>query len=168
MVRDDLDKLVRAGRQGADPLGDACVKDRAPTLGKLTVGDIADEDVLERVFPLAGHRRRHCGAHEIAALQLAQPVRDVAPGPVQIRDRAWPEHGADDGTVLRHALLEPGEQIEARRDQPVQALRDRHVRGIDVEGVLLAQHPHQLLEEKRVAPAVPEYRFPGRAAQSRW
>src|SRR5262249_57319740 len=82
VVRNDLDELVRDRGQRLRPVGEAEVELRAPALRHPAVRDVADEDVLERVLALLGHRRQFVCANEVASLEhLDAPQQLVARRP---------------------------------------------------------------------------------------
>ena len=69
---DDLDEFVGAARQGLHPLREAEVEPRATALRHLTVGDVAHEDVLERVLLVVCDRRGLQVRDEVADLELRE------------------------------------------------------------------------------------------------
>ena len=106
VVRDDLDQLVLAGVKPFDPRREAGVEQHAPTFRKPRVRHVVDEDVLERVLLLAGDDRRGLGMNDVAPLEPAQRFADrVLVEAVQRRDGTGPEHGSDDGRLLRDSAF---------------------------------------------------------------
>src|SRR5581483_11481176 len=112
----------------------------------LAVGDVADEQVAERVLELAGDRGRAVAADELLPLELVQAPLELALLAAGERgERPGPERLADDGRVLAQRLLLRLEQVEACRDHALDALRER------LDAPALAQHPDELLGVERVA-----------------
>ena len=121
------------------------VSPRSARSRDLAVRDIADQRVGERVFVLAGDGLGRRLDDEPATLHVAQGFGD--PGPGLVRGHrgkcARPERISHDGGVLQERALRRGERVESRRDQGVNALRERD-RGSVRHDVAIAQHAHEL------------------------
>ncbi len=104
-MREQLRVLLRAAER-LDPLGCRAVLLSAPRARDLVVGDVADEDVAERVLGLAGDGGVLLAADELLALQRVQPLLHRPPGePGDLRERSHPDDLAQDGGVLEHVLF---------------------------------------------------------------
>jgi hypothetical protein len=130
VIGDDLDEFVLAAGEGRGPLGKAHVEVCTTSLRKLRVGDVPDEDVLEGVFDLAGHRGRLVPVDELAPLQLVEAAREpaiVGGVPLEVPDRTRPESRSHDRRMLGDPLLPAGELVEARPNQRLEARRHRQL-----------------------------------------
>jgi hypothetical protein len=125
--------------------------------GDLLVGDVPDERVPEAVLRVSLHRRLAGQPDELLARELVQRAPDLVRVAVAHRaDRARPEHFPEHRRVLEEGLPLQGQSVETSRDQPVNRLGDRHIRGASdpavlVEQVAVAQHAHEFLGVQRVA-----------------
>src|SRR5581483_7401806 len=139
-------RVVLAAPQRLDPLRGGEVLTGAFGTRNLAVGDVADEQVPERILVLAGDATRPLAADELLPLELVQAhdeSRSVRA--VERRERAGPEALPDDGRVLEQGLLRRLEQVEPRRDQPLDRLGDL------ARGAADAEHARELLGVERVA-----------------
>ena len=169
VVREDLDELVLR-RQCGDPVREPHVKPGPPALRQPAVGDVADHDVLERPLAFFFDQRLRLRADDVAPFQRREAGLRQGVDVQQVRDCTGPEHRSCDGRVLRDALVVRRQSIEARADERLQGLRhrqglqsfsDRPSRCVEQAGI--DQHPHGLLEEKRIASGVSEQRLEGTA-----
>lgn len=110
------------------------------------VGDVANEQVEERVLRFLGDRGRSRPLHEPLPLERVQDLLRVRARPT-IDDSAEPEHLSDRGRVLEEELLRPGQAVEPCRDDPLHGLRQRQIAG---HGAFKQQLP-VLLRVQRVA-----------------
>src|SRR5262245_29383567 len=116
MVREEL-RAVLSPTDQLEPLGDRAVTLRARCARYLSVRDVANEDVRERILGLAGHGAAPLTAHELLALERVQQslgLAQIDPGGGVQRTR--PEELADDGGVLKQRLLRRREPVEAGGD----------------------------------------------------
>ena len=101
----------------------------------LPVGDVPYQHVAEAVLRLAPHRRSAGALHELLPLQRVQELFGLPTGDaVAVRNRAEPEHLADDGGVLQETLLLLRQGVEPRRDDALHRLRQRGDGTAFVEG----------------------------------
>ena len=141
---------TRASRRGPradralDPLGDRAVLLRPVGARDLAVRDVADERVREGELALALERRAALAADEALALER---VERGGRGVRASADRARPEDLADDGCVLKEALLGLGEPVETGGDDALQRLRERQL----LRRSLLDVELDELLRVERVA-----------------
>ena len=108
--------------EGLDPSGGKAMLLRALCAGYLSVRDVADEDVPERVLRLAGHRGAPLAADELLPLEREQLLGLPAWKSGKTRQRACPERPADDGGVLQERLFPSREGVEAGGDDSLDRL----------------------------------------------
>ena len=127
-----------------DPLREHAVLLRPQRLAHPAVGDVADQHVLEAECAIAGDGRPFLRDDEFVVEQAVEQRVDFEVGhePVQ---RAPPEDPADQRCALENALLARLQPVDAGRDHRLDAVRDA------VEPFVVPEHPHDLLEEERVA-----------------
>src|SRR5918999_2367019 len=77
VVADDLEELVAGCREAREPVDEADVQLGAAPLRQPFVGDVPDQDVLERVLAVAGNRGLGVRADEISALERREAVADL-------------------------------------------------------------------------------------------
>ena len=174
MVRDDLDETVRSCRQRLDPVRKSDMEIRPATLRQLVVGDIPDEDVLERELALGSHSRNLMFMHEISALACSEMPKQfalLAAVALQARDGAGPENRADDRSVLSKTFLRRRELVEAGDDQALQARGNGQVGRLvgdmpaqSIHQSTVTEHLHGLLDEERVSAGASQQ--PGRRLRS--
>ena len=136
----------------------------AATLRHLPVRHVPHEDVLERVLLVVGDRRCLEVRDEVTALELRQArSRILTSRPFlcpEMCDRTGPEDGTDHSRMVGELLFLYCQPIEAGANQPLHARRNGDVAhllalpALEFEQPLLAQHPHRLLDEERVAARV--------------
>ena len=124
------------------------------------VGHVADEHMLEHVLRLAGDRGRRPLEHELAAAQRLKRGVEI----VDLHEAAQgavPEDPPDHRRALRDALLVRCQQVEPRKDDGLDVVRDLDVLDTGSSPPPLArpdelpvvdQVPDDLLEEERVTP----------------
>src|SRR5581483_696055 len=96
VVREHL-RVVLLAAQALDPAGREAVLPRPVRTRHLAVGDVADEQVAERVLELAGDRGRAVAADELLPLELVQAPLELALLAAGERgERPGPERLADD------------------------------------------------------------------------
>ena len=149
-----------------------------PPLWNLAVGDVAHQDVLEGVLGVIRDRRRRVRLDEVAPLELREALawilRLLSFACAEIRDRSCPEHGSDHGGVVGKLLLGAGKPVEPGADQALDGRGHRQVAHLvgrpprAVEQVTLAQHPHCLFEEERIAAGVGNERGCQRRLRQTW
>ena len=157
MPGDDLHELL--GRQHAHPLREPHVQLHAPSLRELSVGDVANQDVLELVLELVGNRRQVPLVNEVATFEPMKVLEQIPVlSPLKMRDCAGPEDRANNGRGLRDAFLRAAELVQTRADQSLQARRGRELGSVfrEVPAVLVdearvAKRFHRLFEEERIA-----------------
>ena len=110
-----------------DPGRRALVALRSGAPGDLAVGDVADEQVPERVLVLAAHRGAPLAADELLPLERVQPLLRVlrARALADRADGAEPEDLPEHRGVLEELLLARRKPVEAGRDDPLDVLRER-------------------------------------------
>jgi hypothetical protein len=140
-MRDHL-RVVLCASERLDPLGRPQVLQRPVRPRDLPVGDVADEDVPERVLRLAFDGAATGPLHELLLAQDMQLLFRRA-------ERAQPEDFPDDGRVLQQRLLLGRERIESRRDDSLHIFRQRAL-------ATLCEHAHELLRVERIAAAALE------------
>ena len=97
--------------------------------GQLVVGDVAGEDVPERVLGLVLHRRVACRPHELLPRQLAQRGDDrLRIAIAHRRHGSGPEHLADHRRVGQQRLRVRLESVETGGDQRLHRVGERHLR----------------------------------------
>jgi hypothetical protein len=120
----------------------------------LAVGNVAHEQVPERVLALPFHRARPGRADELLAGKLMQRQLEFALVPVaDLGQRAHPKDLAEHGRVLEQALAVRRERVQAGGDQCLQALGQRRL-GEDVSPVIegaVCEQSHELLRIEWVA-----------------
>ena len=98
MPGDDLDELLALAANDRHPVREAKVKLRSAALRHLAVGDVAHQDVLERVLVLARDGGDGLVRDEVTPFELSEAgariVRLCAVPNAQVRDGARPEDGA--------------------------------------------------------------------------
>ena len=93
--------LVLRASEGLDPRRRALVPLRPGPARDLPVGDVADQQVPERVLLVAGDRRAALTQHELLTREGVQPLLAFAPlQPSDCARRAEPEDLPEDGRVL--------------------------------------------------------------------
>ena len=164
VMREHLDAVFRAvARQRADPLRGEAVLVHAARARDLSVGDVADERVQERILGFARDGRAALAADELLPLERVQRLVELELDTAADRGQpCGPEDLADHGRVLHELLLGRRESVEAGRDHPLHGLGERQlavgvelpaVRAVNEEAAVL-EHPHVLLGVERV-PAGP-------------
>ena len=117
--------------------------------GDLGVGDIADEQMPERVLALSLHRAHPGRADELLPGQLVQSQLELGlVAAADLGQRAHPEHLPEHGRVLKQALPLRRERVQAGGDQRLQTLRQLHLAGTQVA---VGEQAHELLRIERVA-----------------
>ena len=123
MVRERLGVFVGTA-EGFDPFRGAAMLLGPIRSGNLPIGDVANEDVQERVLGVVRHRRRPRTLHEALSIQsMESRLRYTAIAAVH--NSAEPEDFAQNGCVLKQGFLVLSEPIEARRDDSLHGLRHR-------------------------------------------
>jgi hypothetical protein len=144
--------------QTLDPLGGppVLVGPRRPQ--DLAVGDVADQGVPERVLGLAGHPRARSPRQELARLQPVKAGLQAGPVPAGDRgQRPQPADLAEHGRVVEDRLVGGGQGVQAGGDDRVHPGGQGVGPGVGGGGgrrtavAAVAQHPHVLLGEQRVA-----------------
>ena len=115
----------------------------------LAVGDVADEQVPERVLALAFHRAHPSRANELLTGKLVQGELKLAlVAAADLGQSAHPEHLPEHGCVLEQALPLRRKRVQTGGDQSLQALRQLHLAGTQVA---VGKQAHELLRIQRVA-----------------
>ena len=121
---------------------------RANRLRKHAVGDVADQDVLERELALTRESATAAqGDHQLLLLERAQCVGKV--GALLLRkrgQRSRPERAPTDRRMLDQPTLERGKRVEPRGEYSLDGVRQVAVLA------LLDEALHHLLGEQRIAP----------------
>jgi hypothetical protein len=128
----------------------------------LAVGNVAHEQVPERILALPFHRARAGRADELLAGKLVQGQLEVTRlATADLSQGAHPKDLADYGRVLKQALAFRRERVQTGGDERLQTLGQRRLRqGISrlVESAV-CEKAHELLRIERVAARSLEYRL---------
>ena len=161
MVRDDLDVLILRARECGDPVGDARMERGTSRLGKLTVRDVPDQDVLEGVLVLALDAGGRGRLDQVAALELTEILDEAVTRLVQVRDGTRPEDSAHDRGMLGDLLLTWRELVDAGFDQRLEAAWNgkrldalEQAAAAEVSRADRSEHADGLFEEERIAARV--------------
>ena len=121
----------------------------AAAAGDLTVRDVPEQQMEERVLRLLRDRRLPLPAHELLALESMQASLELRPfgAAVQGGDGTGPEDLADHGCVLDDALFLGRQRVETRPDDPLDRLGHLRDRAVSA----LGQHLRVLLGVERVS-----------------
>ena len=154
--------LDPVGSLRLDPGGGGDVAGGARGARQLVVGDVAGEDVPERILGLPRHRRLPRRPHQLLARQLPQRRGDTS---ARSRSPIWatrsgPEHLADHGSVGQQRLRLRLQRVEARGDQRLHRIGERHLR-------TLPQLPARAGPDEQVAVLAAAGRTPRRRAGCR-
>ena len=85
---------------------------------------VADQPVPEHELRLAREARRIVREHQLLDAESSERVADARlVSTRECRDRAGPEHPADDRRVLQDLFLVEGQRVETRRDQTLDRTR---------------------------------------------
>ncbi len=134
----------------------------------LGVADVAHQKVPEAVFLLPLHRAVAGGPHQLLARQLVEGELDVARVALShAGESSGPEHLADHGGVLEHALALGRERVQAGGDQGLHRVREEYLRERVAQEIAVAEQTHELLRIQRVAAGAVEQCVLGRARQHR-
>src|SRR3954447_19743107 len=113
----------------------------------LTVRDISDEHVAERVLILARHRGAPFPAQYPFTLERMEcRLGSLGIDPGKRCRRTRPEDLPEDGRVEQQPLLVPAEPVQARGDDALDRLRQRQI----LRGPALHVEPRELLRVERV------------------
>ena len=113
VVREHLGVLLGTAERLEPPRGGTMLVAPSHT-GYLAVGDVADQDVTERVLVGACHRAPPRSLHEVLPLERMQHLLGFAlVGAAQPNQRRAPEHLPKHGRVLQQALLLRREPVQA-------------------------------------------------------
>ena len=162
------DVLDPAGGLPLEPARGRDMPGGARGAGELPVGDVADEDVAERVLVLAVDRGSPCGGDELTAGKLGERRADsVEVAVAHRRHSTRPEDLPDHGGVGEKRLHVGVEGVETGRDQRLHRLRERHLdaflqppcRTVAHDQVAVFQQPYELLRKERVAAGAVEDRL---------
>ena len=146
-MRERLRVVLRPSER-LEPLRRAAVALRPSRPRDLTVRDVPEQEVAERVLGLAGDRGAAGPLDELLPLEPVQALLHETPGSsVAVGERACPEHLAVNGCVLEQRFLVRGERVEARRDDSLHGLGERQ----PLRFTPLGQHADVLLRVERVA-----------------
>src|ERR1700736_1244859 len=111
--------VVLGAPERSDPFPCQTVFLRALGAGNLSVGDVAHQNVEERVLRLLRYRRPAHLLHEVLAFErVKMPLGRTAIHVSKPGDGTKPEHLADYRRVLEQALLLTRERVETRGDNP--------------------------------------------------
>ena len=117
----------------------------------LLVRDVADQGMPERELLLSLHGAATGWTHELPARQLVQGELDLAQVDASHRrERPGPEHLADHRRILQEPLALRHQGVEPRRDQRLDALRERDSRACVAEAAV-GDEAHKLLCIQRVS-----------------
>ena len=166
VVREQVGELAGpVARRALEPVCDDGMR-RAPLApGDAVVRDVAGEDVLEDVLGLTGERRAEPGLHEVALLQPGQLGGRGDPVAGQQVHGLGPEDPSDHRRGLQHPLVGGVEQVDARGQHPLDAVRDLHAvhvrqgapAPVVADDQALVDEPAQdLLDEEGVPLGAPE------------
>ncbi len=118
--------------------------------GDLSVGDVAHEQMLERILRLARNGGPAVAADELLPFERVQNVL------VRAADGARPEDLAEHGSVLHEGLLLRRERVDARGNESLQRLRQG-----ELTAGALGEHARVLARVQRVALGASQHRLLG-------
>jgi hypothetical protein len=119
VMREQCRVLVSTAAGPLEPVREACMERGASGLRERPVRNLAGERVPEHILDVTRDRRAAAPPHEVAVLEGAEDgiVDEDA-------ERRLPERAADDRGCLERRLRAGIEQVDARREQSVNRVRD--------------------------------------------